>query len=198
MTPLTYLVALPLTKLKFWHTTHIVFTENQLSPNSISFSLLFTDLPWILQHTRVRSSGYSFNLSINSSSGFGSNNINFFTFESLFSLRFRLLVLLTRWLMMQKEYCHAYLSVFLLYLILAPIPITNCFKLFSLPSHGFFSSFLHSTFSLSVFFTYLDFEEGTPFFKQSMLASFYSLVFNYILIFSDFYLLFLVQLLFCS
>jgi len=110
--PLTYLVALPLTKLKFWHTTHIVFTENQLSPNSISFSLLFTDLPWILQHTRVRSSGYSFNLSINSSSGFGSNNINFFTSDSLFSLRFRLLVLLTRWLMMQKEYCHASLKVF--------------------------------------------------------------------------------------
>jgi len=88
----------------------------------------------------------------------------------LISLRFRLLLLLTRWLMMQKEYCHSSLQILL----------HTVSSSFSLLSYRFFSSFPHGTFSLSVLYTYLDFEEGTPLFKQTLLGPFYSLTLQFI------------------
>ena len=51
------------------------FGENQLSPDSISFSLLSTAHPGLFQQTTVRSSSRfypTFNLAMDRSSGFGS------------------------------------------------------------------------------------------------------------------------------
>lgn len=84
--------------------------------------------------------------------------------------------------MMQKEYCHSPLSVYFttLYLSLAPIPITNRFKLYFTPiSQVLFIVPSQYFFSIGVS-PYLDFEEGTPFFKQIMLDSFYSLALLYL------------------
>lgn len=55
------------------------FEENQLSPSTISVSLLSTSHPRILQHSRVRSSpplSRRFNLLMDRSPGFGSNLID--------------------------------------------------------------------------------------------------------------------------
>lgn len=64
------------------------FGENQLSPNSISFSLLSTPHPRLFQQASVRSSTpfhRSFNLDMDRSSGFGSIIRNYF---ALFRLGF--------------------------------------------------------------------------------------------------------------
>jgi len=46
--------------LKLRRTTKIVFVENQLSPGSVSFSLLPTTHPMLLQQQRVRSPTFGF------------------------------------------------------------------------------------------------------------------------------------------
>ena len=64
------------------------FGENQLSPNSISFSLLSTPHPRLFQQASVRSSTTlhrGFNLDMDRSSGFGSTIRNSF---ALFRLGF--------------------------------------------------------------------------------------------------------------
>jgi hypothetical protein len=74
-----------LLKMNIEYSTSIDFTENQLSLNLISLSPLFTNLPCILPHTRVRSFSTRLdrvNLFINSSFSFGSDNFNYDNFSS--------------------------------------------------------------------------------------------------------------------
>lgn len=57
------------------NSTNIDFAENQILPNSNSFSLRTTNLLSIMQHTRVRPSGHyfykAFSLFVVNSFGFG-------------------------------------------------------------------------------------------------------------------------------
>ena len=91
------------------------FGENQLSPNSISFSLLSAPHPGLFQQATVRSSTTfhrGFNLDTDRSSGFGSVIRNLSPYSDLVSLRlqcFYTLTLLrttTRRLILQKAYRH--------------------------------------------------------------------------------------------
>jgi hypothetical protein len=95
--------------------THIDFAENEIFPNSISFSLLFTAHPNILQHIRVRSFLtqflVKFYLAIIRSSGFASNKNNFtFIFKIPKIITLNLLILLSRWSIIQKVRCHTKIS----------------------------------------------------------------------------------------
>ena len=91
------------------------FGENQLSPNSISFSLLSTPHPRLFQQASVRSSTplhRSFNLDMDRSSGFGSIMQNYAPYSDSVSLRLRSscsltsLCTITRRLILQKAYRH--------------------------------------------------------------------------------------------
>jgi len=106
---------------------------NQLSPCSINILLLIIIHPIILLHKLVR----SIYLMMTGSHGFGSNKYNFFLLIWFFIL---LSYLLTCWSLMQK--------VFDLVLFFPLIFWILCFRLFSLPSFGFFLQL-----SLSVLFT---------------------------------------------
>jgi hypothetical protein len=101
---------------------------------------------------------------MNRSSSFGSILLNYFNSFSLL----RLLNIITRWFMIQKVRCHknSLLLQHYLYTIL---------RLFH-PSFSVLFTFPSRYFPLSVFSLYLNFEEGTPFFKQVWLNSFYSTI----------------------
>jgi len=91
------------------------FGENQLSPNSISFSLLSTAHPSLFQQTTVRASSRfypTFTLSMDRSSGFGSAPRDLSPYSDSVSLRLRTLESLTsprnatRWLIFQEARRH--------------------------------------------------------------------------------------------
>ena len=91
--------------------TSMHFGENQLSPNSISFSLLSTAHPSLFQQTLVRSSSQfylTFNLAMDRSSGFGSTPRDLTPYSDSVSLRLQTLQSLTlprkvtRWLIFQE------------------------------------------------------------------------------------------------
>ena len=125
------------------------FGENQLSPNSISFSLLSAPHPGLFQQTTVGSSTTfhrGFNLDTDRSSGFGSVIQNLAPYSDLVSLRLRCLNILTllctttRRLILQKAYRH---TQSLLLAIRTPIacrytvsglftPLPGCFSPFPL------------------------------------------------------------------
>ena len=93
------------------------FGENQLSPNSISFSLLSAPHPGLFQQATVRSSTTfhrGFNLDTDRSSGFGSVIRNLPPYSDSVSLRLRsfnsltLLRTTTRRLILQKAYRHTH------------------------------------------------------------------------------------------
>ena len=93
------------------------FGENQLSPNSISFSLLSTPHPRLFQQASVRSSTplhRGFNLDMDRSSGFGSIVQNYAPSSDSVSLRLRSsysltsLCTITRRLILQKAYRHTH------------------------------------------------------------------------------------------
>ena len=74
------------------------FGESQLSPYSISFSLLSTAHPMVLQHQLVRSSircHPDFNLAMDRSYGFGSATCDLTPYSDSVSLRLRTFTPLT-------------------------------------------------------------------------------------------------------
>ena len=127
------------------------FGENQLSPNSISFSLLSAPHPGLFQQATVRSSTAfhcGFNLDTDRSSGFGSVIRNWTPCSDLVSLRLRslnsltLLRTTTRRLILQKAYRHTRLT-----LLPARTPIACKHTVSGLftPLPGCFSPFPHGT-----------------------------------------------------
>ena len=128
------------------------FGENQLSPNSISFSLLSAPHPGLFQQTTVGSSTTfhrGFNLDTDRSSGFGSVIRNLTPYSDLVSLRLRnfysltLLRTTTRRLILQKAYRHKHLT---LLLNLTPIACKHTVSGLFTPLPGCFSPFPHGTF----------------------------------------------------
>ena len=128
------------------------FGENQLSPNSISFSLLSAPHPGLFQQATVRSSTAfhcGFNLDTDRSSGFGSVIRNFAPCSDSVSLRLQCLHTLTllrtttRRLILQKAYRHT-----LLILLPARTPIACKHTVSGLftPLPGCFSPFPLGTF----------------------------------------------------
>ena len=127
------------------------FGENQLSPNSISFSLLSAPHPGLFQQATVRSSTAfhcGFNLDTDRSSGFGSVIRNSTPCSDLVSLRLRGLNLLTllrtttRRLILQKAYRH---TLLILLLIRTPIACKHTVSGLFTPLPGCFSPFPHGT-----------------------------------------------------
>ena len=127
------------------------FGENQLSPNSISFSLLSAPHPGLFQQATVRSSTAfhcGFNLDTDRSSGFGSIIRNLAPYSDLVSLRLRnlypltLLRTITRRLILQKAYRHEHLT---LLLNLTPIACKHTVSGLFTPLPGCFSPFPHGT-----------------------------------------------------
>ena len=127
------------------------FGENQLSPNSISFSLLSAPHPGLFQQTTVGSSTTfhrGFNLDTDRSSGFGSVIHNLSPCSDLVSLRLRCLNILTllctttRRLILQKAYRHTQLI-----LLSTHTPIACRYTVSGLftPLPGCFSPFPHGT-----------------------------------------------------
>ena len=123
------------------------FGENQLSPNSISFSLLSAPHPGLFQQTTVGSSTTfhrGFNLDTDRSSGFGSVIRNLAPYSDLVSLRLRslnsltLLRTTTRRLILQKAYRHKQLT---LLPILTPIACKHTVSGLFTPLPGCFSPF---------------------------------------------------------
>ena len=127
------------------------FGENQLSPNSISFSLLSAPHPGLFQQATVRSSTAfhcGFNLDTDRSSGFGSVIRNLTLYSNSLSLRLRnlypltLLRTTTRRLILQKAYRHRLLT---LRLISTPIACKHTVSGLFTPLPGCFSPFPHGT-----------------------------------------------------
>ena len=127
------------------------FGENQLSPNSISFSLLSAPHPGLFQQATVRSSTAfhcGFNLDTDRSSGFGSVIRNLMLYSNSLSLRLRnlypltLLRTTTRRLILQKAYRHRLIT---LRLISAPIACKHTVSGLFTPLPGCFSPFPHGT-----------------------------------------------------
>ena len=127
------------------------FGENQLSPNSISFSLLSAPHPGLFQQATVRSSTAfhcGFNLDTDRSSGFGSVIRNLTPYSDLVSLRLRGLYLLTllrtttRRLILQKAYRHTQLP---LLITRTPIACKHTVSGLFTPLPGCFSPFPHGT-----------------------------------------------------
>ncbi len=130
--------------------------ENQLSPHSISFSLLSTSHPRLFQQAPVRSSTpfyRGFNLLMDRSYGFGSIDRNSPPYSDSVSLRLQSLRTLTsllpmtRRLIFQKAhrhipYTHAYFMLRLLVSTRVQVSFT--------PRQGCFSPFPLGTGSLSV------------------------------------------------
>ena len=127
------------------------FGENQLSPNSISFSLLSAPHPGLFQQTTVGSSTTfhrGFNLDTDRSSGFGSVIRNCSPYSDLVSLRLQSLYSLTllrtttRRLILQKAYRHKHFT-----LLQNPTPIACKHTVSGLftPLPGCFSPFPHGT-----------------------------------------------------
>ena len=127
------------------------FGENQLSPNSISFSLLSAPHPGLFQQATVRSSTAfhcGFNLDTDRSSGFGSVIRNLTLYSNSLSLRLRnlypltLLRTTTRRLILQKAYRHKLTTLLLL---LTPIACKHTVSGLFTPLPGCFSPFPHGT-----------------------------------------------------
>ena len=127
------------------------FGENQLSPNSISFSLLSAPHPGLFQQATVRSSTTfhrGFNLDTDRSSGFGSVIRNSTPCSDLVSLRLRslnsltLLRTTTRRLILQKAYRHTLAT---LLLQRTPIACKHTVSGLFTPLPGCFSPFPHGT-----------------------------------------------------
>ena len=123
------------------------FGENQLSPNSISFSLLSAPHPGLFQQSTVGSSTTfhrGFNLDTDRSSGFGSVILNLSPCSDSVSLRLHslksltLLSTTTRRLILQKAYRH---TQSLLLAIRTPIACRHTISGLFTPLPGFFSPF---------------------------------------------------------
>lgn len=123
------------------------FGENQLSPNSISFSLLSAPHPGLFQQSTVGSSTTfhrGFNLDTDRSSGFGSVIRNCSPYSDLVSLRLQCLDTLTllrtttRRLILQKAYRH---TRTLLLVYHTPIACRHTGSGLFTPLTGFFSPF---------------------------------------------------------
>ena len=123
------------------------FGENQLSPNSISFSLLSAPHPGLFQQSTVGSSTTfhrGFNLDTDRSSGFGSVILNFAPYSDSVSLRLRCLDILTllstttRRLILQKAYRHTHM---ILLSHRTPIACRHTISGLFTPLPGFFSPF---------------------------------------------------------
>ena len=141
------------------------FEENQLSPGSISFSLLITPHPLPLQREWVRASSpcyRTFTLVMDRSPGFGSTNIDLSPISDSVSLRLPYTVKLATNSKSLTHYTKGTPSP-----LRAPTACTHTVSgSISLPSPGFFSPFPHGTCSLSVSKEYLALEDGPPLFKQ--------------------------------
>ena len=127
------------------------FGENQLSPYSISFSLLSTAHPRLLQQSLVRSSIRfypDFNLAMDRSYGFGSIACDWAPYSDSVSLRLRTLESLTspqtitRRLIFQEAHRHPTKGLRLL--------VGTRFQVYFTPRQGCFSPFPLGTASLSV------------------------------------------------
>ena len=141
--------------------TSMHFGENQLSPNSISFSLLSAPHPGLFQQSTVGSSTTfhrGFNLDTDRSSGFGSVIRNLAPYSDLVSLRLRslnsltLLRTTTRRLILQKAYRHTHLPLLINRTPIACrhtgsglfIPLPGCFSPFPLGTFLYRSSDMFS------------------------------------------------------
>ena len=123
------------------------FGENQLSPNSISFSLLSAPHPGLFQQSAVGSFTTfhrGFNLDTDRSSGFGSVIQNFAPYSDSVSLRLQCLHTLTslctttRRLILQKAYRHTQLP---LLITRTPIACKHMDSGLFTPLPGYFSPF---------------------------------------------------------
>lgn len=131
--------------------TSMHFGENQLSPHSISFSLLSTPHPSLFQQALVRSSIRcypDFNLDMDRSCGFGSMACDWTPYSDSVSLRLRTLQSLTspqtitRRLIFQEAHRHPTKGLRLL--------VGTRFQVYFTPRQGCFSPFPLGTASLSV------------------------------------------------
>ena len=123
------------------------FGENQLSPNSINFSLLSAPHPGLFQQSTVGSSTTfhrGFNLDTDRSSGFGSVIRNLTLYSNSLSLRLQSLHSLTslrtttRRLILQKAYRHTQLPLLITH---TPIACKHMDSGLFTPLSGFFSPF---------------------------------------------------------
>src|SRR5690606_33230212 len=141
------------------------FEENQLSPGSISFSLLITPHPLPLQREWVRASSQcylTFTLGMTRSPGFGSTARDYAPLSDSVSLRLPYTVKLATNSKSLTHYTKGTQS-----LRRAPTACTHSVSgSISLPSAAFFAPLALGTGSLSVGQEYLALDDGPPTFRQ--------------------------------